>query len=101
MPPSRHWSCSDGAPSRRSAAGWSELGRPYEAALALADVGSERALRESLELLTALGARAPAAIVSRRLRGLGVRDIRRGPRPTTRRNAAGLTARESQVLALV
>ncbi len=84
-----------------AAARWSELGRPYEAALALADVGGERALRESLDALTALGARAPAAIVSRRLRALGARDIRRGPRPATRRNAAGLTARESQVLALV
>jgi DNA-binding CsgD family transcriptional regulator/tetratricopeptide (TPR) repeat protein len=84
-----------------AAAHWSEIGRPYEAALALADVASEPALRESLETLTALGARVPAAIVSRRLRALGVRDIRRGPRPATRRNAAGLTARESQVLALV
>ncbi len=84
-----------------AAARWSHLGRPYEAALALADVGSERALRESLDSLTTLGARAAVAIVSRRLRALGARDIRRGPRPATRRNAAGLTARESQVLALV
>ena len=84
-----------------AAARWSELGRPYEAALALADVGGEGALRESLEALTALGARAPAAIVSRRLRALGARDIQRGPRPATRQNAAGLTARESQVLALL
>jgi DNA-binding CsgD family transcriptional regulator/tetratricopeptide (TPR) repeat protein len=84
-----------------AAAHWSDIGRPYEAALALADVGSEPALRESLESLTALGARAPAAVVSRRLRALGARDIRRGPRPATRENAAGLTARENQVLALV
>ncbi len=84
-----------------AAANWSELGRPYEAALALADVGTEEALRQSLEKLDALGARAPAAIVSRRLRELGARDIRRGPRPATRRNPAGLTPRESEVLALV
>jgi DNA-binding CsgD family transcriptional regulator len=84
-----------------AAARWSSVGQPYEAALALADVGSEPALRESLESLTTLGARAPAAIVSRRLRALGARDIRRGPRPATRTNAAGLTARENQVLALV
>jgi DNA-binding CsgD family transcriptional regulator/tetratricopeptide (TPR) repeat protein len=83
------------------AARWSDLGRPYEAALALADIGGEDALRESHQALTALGARTAAAIVSRRLRTLGVRDIRRGPRPATRRNAAGLTARQSQVLALV
>jgi DNA-binding CsgD family transcriptional regulator len=84
-----------------ASAHWSELGRPYEAALALADVGSEEALRESFERLTALDAHAAAASVARRLRALGVRDIRRGPRPTTRRNAAGLTSRESEVLALV
>ena len=84
-----------------AAAHWSEIGRPYEAALALADIGSETALRESLETLTALGARAPAAIIAGRLRTLGARDIRRGPRPTTRDNAAGLTARESEVLVLV
>ena len=35
-----------------AAARWSDLGRPYEAALALADVGGEPALRESLESLT-------------------------------------------------
>jgi DNA-binding NarL/FixJ family response regulator len=84
-----------------AAARWSDLGRPYEAALALADTGGEGALRESLQALTTLGARAPVAIVSRRLRALGARDIQRGPRPATRGNAAGLTARESQVLALV
>jgi DNA-binding CsgD family transcriptional regulator len=84
-----------------AAAHWSSHARPYEAALALADVGSERALRESLESLNALGAQASAAIVSRRLRALGAREIRRGPRPATRRNAAGLTARESEVLGLV
>lgn len=84
-----------------AAARWSDLGRPYDAALALAAVGSEPALRQSLEALTTLGARAPAAIVARRLRALGARDIPRGARPTTRRNTAGLTARESEVLALV
>jgi DNA-binding CsgD family transcriptional regulator len=80
---------------------WREIGCPYEAALALADADEEAPLRESLELLQRLGARPAAAIVSRRLRALGVRDIRRGPRPSTRTNAAGLTARESEILALV
>jgi DNA-binding CsgD family transcriptional regulator len=84
-----------------AAARWSDLGRPYKAAVALADVGGELALRESLESLTTLGARAPAAFVSRRLRALGAHDIQRGPQLATRQNAAGLTARESQVLALV
>ena len=38
-----------------AASSWSELGRPYEAALALADVGSEEALRASLATLDSLG----------------------------------------------
>jgi DNA-binding CsgD family transcriptional regulator/tetratricopeptide (TPR) repeat protein len=84
-----------------AAAEWSRLGRPYESALALHDVGTEAALRESLDALTALGAHAAGAIVARRLRRLGARDIRRGPRPMTRGNAGGLTPREGDVLALL
>jgi DNA-binding NarL/FixJ family response regulator len=37
----------------------------------------------------------------RRLRELGARDIRRGPRPSTSANAAALTARELDVLQLL
>ena len=76
------------------------VGRPYEAALALADVGTEAALRESLETLTELGAERPRPIVSRRLRALGARDIRaaRGRRPAERGRAH--RSRE-QILALV
>jgi DNA-binding CsgD family transcriptional regulator len=84
-----------------AAAAWTELGRPYEAALALADVATDAALRRSLELLTDLGARATAAVVTRRLRALGARDIPRGPRPTTRGNPAELTARELEILHLL
>jgi DNA-binding CsgD family transcriptional regulator len=85
----------------RAAKLWRKIGCPYEAALALADANDEEPLRESLELLRRLEARPAAAIVSRRLRALGVRDIRRGPRPSTRTHAAGLTAREREILALV
>jgi DNA-binding CsgD family transcriptional regulator len=80
---------------------WTQIGCPYEAALALADADEEEPLRRALAELQRLEARPAVAIVSRRLRALGVRDIPRGPRPSTRRNAAGLTARESQILALV
>ncbi len=84
-----------------AAAEWFRLGRPYESALALSDIGTEAALRESLDMLTALGAHAAGTIVARRLRRLGARDIRRGPRPKTRGNAGGLTPREDEVLALL
>lgn len=80
---------------------WDALGCPYEAALARFDRGDEPSLRAALERLQALDAKAAAAHVARALRELGVRDVRRGPRRTTRRNPAGLTARELEVLGLV
>ena len=48
-----------------------------------------------------LGARPAAAMVSRRLRGMGVRGANRGPNLTTRGSPANLTRREQEVLALV
>jgi DNA-binding CsgD family transcriptional regulator len=80
---------------------WAELDAPYDAALALAGADSEDLLLRALEELRELGARPAAAIVARRLRDQGVRGLPRGPRPSTRENAAGLTARESEVLVLL
>ncbi len=80
---------------------WLELGCPYESALSLADADSEEPLRRALEELQALDARPAAAIVARRLRERGVLSLPRGPRPSTRKNQYGLTARELEVLALV
>jgi DNA-binding CsgD family transcriptional regulator len=67
-------------PPAAAAERWGALGAPYEAALAIEDV----------DALARLGARAAV----RRLR-------RRGPRPGTRNNPAGLTAREAEVLQLI
>ena len=80
---------------------WAEAGCPYEAALALASADEEEPLREALEQLQRLEARPAAAIVSRRLRELGVRGVVRGPRSSTRSNSAQLTARELEVLRLL
>ena len=80
---------------------WRKIGCPYEAALALADSGDEPDVRQAHDELQALGARPAAAIVARRLRARGARGVPRGPRPSTRENPAGLTARELEVLALV
>ena len=80
---------------------WRELGCPYEAAMALADADAEELLRRAYDDLQALGARPAAAIVARKLRERGVRGVPRGPRPRTRANPAGLTARELEVLALL
>jgi DNA-binding CsgD family transcriptional regulator len=86
---------------RRAAAMWTRLGCPYEAALALADLDDEQALRRSLDQLHRLDAGAAAAVVARRLRDRGARGLSRGPRPATRRNPAGLTPREAEVLVLL
>jgi DNA-binding CsgD family transcriptional regulator len=85
----------------RAAELWTELGCPYEAALARLDAEEEEPLRHALEELHRLEARPAAAIAVRRLRERGARGLPRGPRPSTRGNAAGLTPREQEVLALL
>jgi ATP/maltotriose-dependent transcriptional regulator MalT len=87
------------------ARGWAEYweGRScrYEAADALGDSDDEADLRNALEALLELEARPRAQQVARRLRDLGARRVPRGPRATTRANAAGLTRREVEVAALL
>jgi len=87
-----HWS--------RAATLWAKIGCPYEAAGALMD-GDEVAMRQAHAEFERLGARPAVAIVARRLRELGVRDIPRGPRPATRAHPAKLTEREVEVLRLI
>ena len=79
---------------------WAAMGFPYEAAQALAD-GDEAAVRRGLAEFDRLGARPAAAEAGRRLRAMGVRGIPRGPRMSTKANAAGLTTREQEILQLV
>jgi DNA-binding CsgD family transcriptional regulator len=85
----------------RAAHVWSELGCPYDAAIALSGADDEASLRQALAELQRLGARAAAAAVARRLRELGARALPRGPRDSTRENAFQLTSREAEVLDLV
>jgi ATP/maltotriose-dependent transcriptional regulator MalT len=84
-----------------AAEAWSTLGCPYETALAMAESDERDVVRDALERLQRLGAQPAVTIAARRLRERGVRAIPRGPRPNTRANPAGLTARELEVLALV
>jgi DNA-binding CsgD family transcriptional regulator/tetratricopeptide (TPR) repeat protein len=96
-------------PYRRELAGdpeqasklWQELGCPYEAAIVLFESDDEELLRRSLAQLQELGARPAAARAARLLRERGARDLRMGPRASTRENVAGLTARELEVLKLL
>ena len=80
---------------------WSELGCPYEAALALGDADDDDALRRGLLELHRLGARPAAGILTQRLRERGARGVPRGPYGAARQNAANLTARELEVLELL
>jgi DNA-binding CsgD family transcriptional regulator/tetratricopeptide (TPR) repeat protein len=82
-----------------AAAHWTRLGCPYDAALALVESDDERSLRLALAEFQRLGARPAAAIVARRLRDHGVRDLPRGPRAETEHHPARLTPREAEVLA--
>jgi DNA-binding CsgD family transcriptional regulator/tetratricopeptide (TPR) repeat protein len=84
-----------------AAALWDEQGCPYEAAQALAQSGREAALRRALDTFEQLQAKPWAARVRRRLRELGARGIKLGPRASTRQNPAQLTPRELAVLGLL
>lgn len=85
----------------RAAAVWSELGCPYDAAVALGQSDDEESLRRAAAELGRIGAERAADAVARRARERGLRFVRRPPRAVTRGNPAGLTARELDVLRLV
>ena len=86
--------------ARGAALEWSARGCIYEAARALAESNEAKALQEALETFDQLGA-APAASGTRKsLKELGV-SVPRGPRASTRENAAALTTRELEVLRLL
>jgi DNA-binding CsgD family transcriptional regulator/tetratricopeptide (TPR) repeat protein len=84
-----------------AALAWVGLGCRYEAALSLAHADETEARRRALAELQSLGGKPAAAIVARGLREQGARGLPRGPRATTRRNVAGLTTRELEVLGLL
>ena len=77
---------------------WSARGEPYEAAMAGHDSSESAALLEALKLADGLDARPLGELIRRRLRALGIRRLPRGPLPATRKNPAGLTDRQSEVL---
>ena len=87
--------------SEQAADLWARLGCRYESALALAWADDAALLLHALGDLQELGASAAARLVARRLRERGIRRLPRGPRPATRDNPAGLTARELEVLGLL
>ena len=84
-----------------AAQAWAALGCPYEEALALSDSPEPEQRKRALEIFHALGAQPLARRLRRQLKAEGVRGLKRGANRSTRANAAGLTVRELEVLALV
>ena len=64
-------------------------------------IGDDEAATDALRVLDGLGAVVAADAVRARLRARGMARVPRGPRRTTTENAAGLTQREAEVLALL
>jgi DNA-binding CsgD family transcriptional regulator len=85
----------------KAASLWTDLGCPYEAALARLDAGEEAALRAALSVFDSLGASAAARLTRQKLHALGARSIPAGPRTATREQPLGLTYREREVLDLI
>jgi len=84
---------------RGAAAEWERLGCPYEQAWALAD-GDAEAQLTALRLFEKLEAQPAVERLRDRMLAAGQR-VPRGPRPATRENPFGLTARQLDILALL
>lgn len=84
-----------------AAAAWADRGCPYESARACLPSSDETELGAALRTFEQLGAAPMAVQTAHRLRELGATSLPRGPRKTTRENAAGLTTRELEVLQLL
>ncbi len=85
--------------SAEAAAIWEAKGIPYERALALMH-GDHTAQLEALDVFETLGATAVAAKLRKALRDQGL-TVPRGKGRKTRDHAAGLTARQAEVLELL
>jgi DNA-binding CsgD family transcriptional regulator len=83
-----------------AAARWTEMGCPYEAAMARFFTGSASEMRAAHSVFEAIGAAPMRARTATALRAVGAR-VPRGPRVTTRQNPNALTDRELDVLGLM
>ena len=72
---------------------WQERGCPYDEADALADTDNEQDLRRAFSILDLLDARPRLAMVTQRMKDLGVGTLPRPTRASTKTNPMGLTPR--------
>jgi DNA-binding CsgD family transcriptional regulator len=100
VPPPRPFALMRDGEFRAAAEAWRELGSPLWEARALCGSADLDDARAGLDLLAGaeFAATREAAFRDRHARGL---PIPRGPRPSSRSNAAGLTVREVEVLELL
>lgn len=85
---------------RKAAAFWEKAGCPYEQALVLSE-GQEEDKKKAIAIILELDATAVAEKMKQEMRNLGIKNIPRGIRSSTRSNAAFLTAREMDILQLL
>ena len=91
----------DGASDKASQA-WTDLGCPYDAALARLDSDQEEPLRNALSAFQHLGASAAVRITRQRMRQLGIRSIPNGEQTATRQDPLGPdSSAEREVLDLI
>ncbi len=83
-----------------AAAYWEKSHCPYEQALALSE-GNREAMIESVRIFDGLGASAASSLIKQKMRDKGIKKIPKGPRESTRKNPAGLTGRQVDVLKLL
>ncbi len=86
---------------QQAADAWSEIGCPYEVALALYEGGEVTSMLEALKIFDSLGAKPMSDRTRAELRNSGMESVPRGPSLSTRQNLAGLTNRQMEVLSLI
>ena len=84
----------------KAAAFWEKAGCPYEYALLLFE-GKEDDKRKALAIVQDLGANMVFEKLKGEMKNLGIKNIPRGLRASTRSNAAFLTGREIEILHLL
>jgi DNA-binding CsgD family transcriptional regulator len=88
------------AKAAKASAIWEKIGCPYEQALTLFE-GKEDDKRVAITIVQDLGATAVYEKMKQEMRNLGIKNIPRGIRNSTRSNAAFLTGREMEILQLL
>jgi len=86
---------------RAAAGAWQRVGAPYHQAVELLDSGDVDGTMMALQIFDSLGAGPAVHLARSRLRDLGLSQLPRGPKPTTRANPAGLTDRQVEILTML